>query len=308
MQDFDLFRLDGHTLRIFVSVCETRSVSRTAELVGLNQSTISHTLDKMRAAVRDPLFTRSGRGITPTEKALAIVPRVQRILAELEGLVAAESYDAAFDLKPVAIAIPTPALLLEMKNLYQRLLAASPALQLKITRLAPRERIVDILVHDEADLAIAVAGYRYPAELNAMNLAKDELVIFYDPECRGPVRSAKQYAEARHGAVNFGGKVKSEVDRILQERGMTRRVSMTSPTASMMGDLIKGTDLISTMPKKLATTAYRDLAYCPVPFKVRPLAYELVWHRRYEHSGRNMWLRQNVIAAFEEKNDEAPAA
>ena len=52
MQNFDLFRLDGHTLRVFVSVCETGSVSRTAELFELNQSTISHTLDTNHAHAR----------------------------------------------------------------------------------------------------------------------------------------------------------------------------------------------------------------------------------------------------------------
>ena len=78
MQNIDLFRLDGHSLRVFASVCETGSVSRTAELFSLNQSTISHTIDKMRAALGDPLFVKSGRGITPTEKALAVLPRVQK--------------------------------------------------------------------------------------------------------------------------------------------------------------------------------------------------------------------------------------
>ncbi|MEM7718617.1 MAG: LysR family transcriptional regulator [Pseudomonadota bacterium] len=297
MHSFDLFRLDGHTLRVFASVCETGSVSRTAQLFELNQSTISHTLDKMRAAVGDPLFVKSGRGITPSEKALAILPRVQKILADIEGLVAPESYDVSRDSKPVVLAIPTPALLHEMKALHEALLAAEPNIEFEIRRLAPRERVTQMLSEDEADLAISVAGIRYPSVLNHCHYSTDSLAVFYDPDHRGPITTSEDYANARHGTVNFGGDTKSVAARALLELGLRRRVSVVAPTASMLGDLIKGTDIVATMPSRLAFTAYQGLAWCKPPFVLPALEYHLVWHRRYEHSGRNTWLRQQVLAA-----------
>ena len=299
MQSFDLFRLDGHTLRVFVSVCETASVSRTAEIFELNQSTISHTLDKMRAAVGDPLFVKSGRGITPSEKALAILPRVQRILADIEGLVAPEKYDISRDSKPVVVAIPTPALLHEMQALHAKLLGAEPGIEFEIRRLAPREQVTEMLSQDEADLAITVAGLRYPAVLNHCHYGEDELVVYYDPRCRGPIRTTQDYVEARHGIVHFGGNTKSIVNRTMGEMGLKRRISLVAPTASMLGDLIKGTDIVATMPKQLAVSAYEGLAYVEPPFVLPTLEYHLVWHRRYEQSGRNSWLREQVLAARE---------
>ena len=297
MEKFDLLRLDGHALRIFASVCETGSVSRTAELFELNQSTISHTLDKMRSAVGDQLFVKSGRGITPSEKALAILPRVQKILADIEGLVAPEQYDVSKDPKPVVLAIPTPALLHDMKTLHANLLAAEPSIEFEIRRLAPREHVTNMLSQDEADLAITVAGFRYPAVLNHCHYGEDSLVVFYDSDVRGPIRTAKEYAEARHGAVNFGGTTKSVVARALNELGLKRKISLVAPTASMLGDLIKGTDTIATMPRRLANAAYSGLAYAPPPFVLPAIEYHLVWHRRYEQSGRNTWLRSQVLAA-----------
>lgn len=297
MQDFDLFRLDGHTLRVFASVCETGSVSRTAALFDLNQSTISHTLDKMRSAVDDPLFVKSGRGITASEKALAMLPRVQRILADIEGLVAPEDYDVSRDNKPVILGIPTPALLHEMKVLHAALLAAAPNIEFEIRRLAPRERVTEMLSADEADLAITVAGIRYPAVLNHCHYATDSLVVFYDPKCRGPIVSSEDYANALHGTVSFGGDSKSVAARALVELGLRRRISLVAPTASMLGDLIKGTEIVATMPSRLANSAYEGLAWCKPPFVLPVLEFHLVWHRRYEHSGRNAWLRRQVLAA-----------
>ena len=63
MRDFDHLSLDGHTLRTFVMVLDEMSVSRAAEQLGVTQSTVSHTLDKLRAALGDQLFVRYGRGI-----------------------------------------------------------------------------------------------------------------------------------------------------------------------------------------------------------------------------------------------------
>ena len=300
MQDFDLFRIDGHTLNVFVSVCETGSISRTADVFDLNQSTISHTIDKLRAAVKDPLFVKSGRGITPTEKALAILPRVQRILTEVEGLVEAEEYKSSLDTKPVVVAISTPALLRDMQLFQSALIKASPHYTFEIRRLAPRERINDMLTEDEADIVIAVSGFRYPRTLDHCVYGHDTLAVFYDPEVREAPSTLEAYRDARHGTVNFGGTTKSEVERVLADMGIKRDIGIVSPTASMLGDLIKGTPMIATMPARLAGGVYADLAHCPPPLELGGISYDLVWHRRYEHSGRNRWLRQTLMNATRE--------
>ena len=73
MSDFDHFDLDGHSLRLLVAVVEEGAVTRAAWRLGVTQSAVSHGLDKLRAIVGDPLFVRSGRGIVPTARALALV-------------------------------------------------------------------------------------------------------------------------------------------------------------------------------------------------------------------------------------------
>ena len=310
MDSFDLFRIDGHTLRVFATVCETGSVSRTAETFDLNQSTISHTLDKMRTAVGDPLFVKSGRGITPTEKALAILPRVQKILADIEGLVAPEKYDASLDARPFVIAIPTPALLDDMKSLYANLQAREPNVVLEIRRMAPSKDVAAFLSNDEADLAITVSVVRYPVTLNHCRYGSDTFAVFYDAACREPVRTVEDYSAARHAVVSFGGNNKSVVERALAEAGMKRKVSLVAPTASMLGGLVKGTDLIATMPRRLARSVYSDLAFAEPPLDLPRLAYDLVWHRKYESSGRHSWLRDIILASRECVNevDRTPSA
>ena len=294
MENFDIMRLDGHALKVFLSVCQTGSVSRTAELFDLNQSTISHTLDKVRAAIGDPLFVKAGRGITPTEAALALVPRIENLLVDLESMASADTYDITKELGRFIVAISTPALLKDVKLFQSRIKQSAPNAQFELRRLAPRNRITQILDEQEAELAIAVSGFKYPSTLNHFTYGYDELVVFYDPGHRGPVYTLDEYIEASHGVVNFGGNVKSVVETELAERGRSRNISLVSPTASMLGDLIKGTDIITTMPKRLADRVYNGLWYCPVPFALPFVTYDVVWHRRLEHSGRHVWLRNMV--------------
>lgn len=297
MQNPDLFRLDAHALRVFVSVCETQSVSQTAGIFEVNQSTISHTIEKVRSAVGDPLFVKSGRGITPTDTALTILPRVQQIIADIEGLVAPSSYDISEDTRPIAIAISTPALLQDMRRLHSKALEVAPQSRFELHRLAPRNKLTEILTSGEAELAITVSGGRYPAALNHCTYDKEALAVFYDPRHRGPLTSAEDYVEAKHGVVNFGGGVQSQVEIALEGLGLKRNVVLVAPTASMLGDLIKGTDIIATMPERLGGAVYGGLAKSPPPISLPPICYDLVWHRRYEHSGRNILLRNLVLGA-----------
>ena len=308
MENSDVFRLDGQTLRLFLSLCETSSVSKTAEAFGLNQSTVSYGLEKLRSAVGDPLFVRSGRGITPTDKAIALQPRVQEILAGLEGLVASEQYDPRIDSRPFIIAVPSPAFLPEIRKIEKTLHAQSARSMLEVRRLAPRERLTEMLSSGDVDLAIAVADGPYKVVLNHCDYGKDDLVVFYDPVVRGPVWAPEEYARARHAVTGFGGKTPSIVDRALASASITRKVALAAPTASSLRDLIPGTDMIATMPRAMHNSVLQNLAYCAPPFDLPPVVHHLVWHRRYDHSGRNQWLRRVVLAARNANQHEGALA
>ncbi len=297
MDNFDIYGVDGHKLRVFAKIFETRSISRTAEAFELNQSTISHTLDRLRSAIGDPLFVKAGRGIEPTEKTIAIMPRVLEIVGALEGLVAPDNYVPATDQSPFVLAIPTPALLPETQTIYLTLSKFAPNMRLELSRLAPREFLSKMLRDSEADLAISISSVRYPSFLNHVPFQDDQLVIFYDPAQRGPVTTIEEYATAKHAVVDFGGKTSSIVEIELNKLNLRRTVTFVAPTASMLGTFIKGTDLIATMPSRLVHSAYEDLSYCVPPVHLPPLRYDLIWHRRFENSPRNIWLRDITLAS-----------
>lgn len=72
---------------------EELSVTGAANRLGVTQSAVSHILDKLRLAVGDPLFVRSGRGIVPTERAIALHEPIRSVLDELKGLTNERVFD-----------------------------------------------------------------------------------------------------------------------------------------------------------------------------------------------------------------------
>lgn len=85
MKEFDHLDLDGHTLTTFLTVLDEASVSRAAERLGVSQSAVSHTLDKLRRIFNDPLFIRVGRGIESTAKARSLRDSLESVLDDLNG-------------------------------------------------------------------------------------------------------------------------------------------------------------------------------------------------------------------------------
>ena len=86
MNPIDTFNLDFRALSTFLAVLDEGSVSRAAVRLGVTQSAVSHTLERLRQALGDPLFVKSGRGIVPTRYALQAGPHIRQILDDLQSL------------------------------------------------------------------------------------------------------------------------------------------------------------------------------------------------------------------------------
>lgn len=81
---YDLKKFDLNLLIIFECIYQNLSISKAAETLYITPSAVSQSLQRLRTQFNDPLFIRSGKGITPTVTGINLHHHLEENLNSLE--------------------------------------------------------------------------------------------------------------------------------------------------------------------------------------------------------------------------------
>ncbi|POT28109.1 LysR family transcriptional regulator [Citrobacter freundii] len=81
---YDLKKFDLNLLVIFECIYQHLSISKAAETLYITPSAVSQSLQRLRTQFNDPLFIRSGKGITPTVTGINLHHHLEKDLNTLE--------------------------------------------------------------------------------------------------------------------------------------------------------------------------------------------------------------------------------
>ena len=81
---YDLKKFDLNLLVIFECIYQHLSISKAAETLFITPSAVSQSLQRLRNQLNDPLFIRSGKGITPTTVGANLHKHLEQNLNQLE--------------------------------------------------------------------------------------------------------------------------------------------------------------------------------------------------------------------------------
>lgn len=294
MSDFDYLTLDGRSLRLFLTVLESGSVTAAAERLGITQSAVSHSLDKLRTITGDPLFVKAGRGIVATAHAEALGERARGVLDGMKGLAQGPGFDPARSRREFTIAA----------NDYQRDLLLPRTLQ-TVQAEAPRVRLriipagmptVELLREGRCDLIVAPEPPTGPDILDSQ-LLEDRLVCFFDPSRRSAPADMEQYLGARHIGLRFDDSEKADFEQRFRAMGIHRQVAVVVDNVAGIPAFMRGTELLAIGPRLLERSMMREFAWTEPPFPTPPLHVHMAWHRRYDEDPAHRWLRRAVERA-----------
>lgn len=304
MDKIDYLNMNGRLLKVFLAIFDTNSVGAAAQELNINQSTVSYSLDKLRDYLGDPLFLKSGRGITPTEHAILLAPRIQLLLASMEELAGQDDYIPQNDSEPITMAANTLHLLPQWAQIYRRIVKEAPNMPVRMLELGSRENITGLLNSAKVDLVFGIRPEVYSDTLDSQEVFSQPQVCYYDPEIRGPVLTSEEYFTARHGVLDFGSGNKSITDTSMEKSGRTRNITLYAPNIDALATLIKGTDQIASFQRSLSKTVFKQFHFCEPPLALPQIDIDMIWHRRDEKSGRSQWIRNLVISCIEENSDD----
>jgi len=319
MQPINFRTLDLNLLRVFDEIMAERNLTRAAEKLSLTQPAVSNALRRLREVLGDDLVVRSGQGVQPTPRALALWPSVRGALAQLQQSLAPGEFDpaSANSTFVVAMADATGATLIP--PLVEIIEREAPGVSLRVVPLTTRDPR-QLLDDESADMAV---GY-FPAVMADLTARaqSDSLVAYesarlYDgeyvcvmrrehPLAQAPL-TLDQYCAARHLLVSFSGKPYGFIDEALTALGRERRIVLTVNQFFTAGRVVVNTDLLTVLPRHFVGVASLegDLAWRPLPMPLPTVHVDALWHRRRRHDPAHRWLQDALGRAA---RHTAPAA
>jgi DNA-binding transcriptional LysR family regulator len=180
MNEFDstqIRKLDGGLLLIFRELMARRRANDVALHLGLSPSAISHALGRLRDLFGEPLFIRRSHGLEPTRRALELAPKVERLLAQIDEMVASEGgFDPAASRRRFRIACPEDIASLIVQPLIATFRREAPRATFA-TRWAILDRALRAVHRGEADVALGVF-LAIPGGLASQPLFEDDHCVF----------------------------------------------------------------------------------------------------------------------------------
>jgi DNA-binding transcriptional LysR family regulator len=298
-------KFDLEWLSVFDGIFRTRSVSRTAERLGLAQATVSIALNKLRVHFNDKLFIRTSQGMEPTPRAQALHPQLASVLATLESARTTPTEFIPLEAKRAfCLCITDISEIVILPRLMNHLRKVAPKVSIvteKITTESPKR-----LESGEVDVAIGFmphleAGF-YQKTLFTQNFvclaAKDHPRI-------GRELTKEAFLAEMHIRVITSGTGHSIVDKTLAMHGVHREVVLQLSSFLGVARVVAETELLVIVPRMLGNTMQmqEQVRVFELPFELPNYAVKQHWHDRFHADAGNIWLRRTVAELFRDFSD-----
>ena len=279
--------VDANLVLAFDAILREGSVTGAARRMNVTPPAMSHTLSRLRHAMGDPLFVRSGNRLVLTPRAVGVRERVCRVAGEIgallrpEGPVDAATLDRAFVVRASDAVIVT----------------LGRKLEVLVRREAPRVALFFVASSEgvEVDLDIGVQHGRR-SDVRIQRLYEDELVVV--------ARKGHPLAGRR-----ISPKLLSTLERIAvltkgREKGWRndRTLRRVVPSYLAAAALVRESDAYTVLPARLAAVVFEafGLRRFNVAEPGAKIPISQAWSAHLDNDTAHAWLRGCVRRASEE--------
>lgn len=297
MHTMHLHEIDLNLLISLQALLEEQSVTRAALRTGLTQSAMSHALARLRDHFDDPLLVRSARQMLRTPRAEELAGPLRAALSQLQEAIGDRSpFEPAVATGELRIACEDYITSLLVPRLVRRLSVEAPAINIDIRSRGPETNAQ--LESGNVDIAIGVfrsaEGATRQRSLFRENFA---CVVRKGHPVINKRLTLKRYSDLPHILVGDGPRSMGAVDVALERIGKSRRVAARVNTFLSAPAIVAETDLILTIPKRLAArfAAVYDLQLFDPPVEILDFRYHCRWHERWHNDSRHRWLRSVIV-------------
>jgi DNA-binding transcriptional LysR family regulator len=297
----ELNQIDLNLLVVFQQLMTERRVSRVAENLGLTQPAVSNSLAKMRRMFSNELFLRTPAGMVPTPLAEQLAESIGYALAMIHsGLNQQTQFDPSAARQSLTIGMTDIGEIVFLPTLIDRLRREAPGVTLSTVRNSTAN-LKDEMESGKVDLAIGLLP-QLKAGFFQRQLFRQRYVCLFRKNHRLDKKkmSLVEFRAAEHLVVISAGTGHGAIDSLMKRGGIDRLVRLTVPHFVGVGHILRSSDLVATVPERLAAQLAEpfELAYLPHPVQLPEIAINVFWHAKAHRSQANQWLRGVVFELF----------
>ena len=290
--------VDLNLLVVFDAVMRERHVTRAAKRIGMTQPAVSNALSRLRHIAKDDLFIRASDGVVPTARALELGPPIRQAISLVENAFDPTTFDPKNSIDEFNIAISNYTASILFPQLARILEKEAPNINVRSKQLGD----VDLLKELEAaNIDFIIAGQQLQETENfiSQDLYDEDFVCVMrkdHPLAKKKQLTVKEFSQSKHLMVATTGKAFGFVDYLLEAKGLKRRVAMTVNQFLVAPAIIRESNMILTVSKRVAERFRLDsVKIFPLPLITNPLRLKLIWHKRTDTNVGNKWIRDKII-------------
>jgi len=284
--------LDVKHLRLFDLLYSTHSVTRSSELLGQSQPTVSIWLSKLRKELGDPLFIRTADGMQATPRADELIVSVRAALDAMRQLTAPEAvFDPVQSTRHFRICMTDASHVTLLPQILAHVRAMAPDITLEAARID--EKTAEALQSGEADLAIGLVPWLESGFYQQTLFPQDWICLVNPRHPRiSETLDRNLYSGEGHVGIVSGTGSQLLAEALLRNH-IRRRIVLELPGFLGLAAVVSSTDLLATLPRHIGEmlAQMNGLRVFPCPVPIPTFTVKQHWHARYHNEAGNIWLR-----------------
>ena len=302
-----LSRLDLNLLVALQALLEEKSVTKAAQRLYVTQPAMSRILQRLRGALDDQLFTRSGNELVATPRALELEKRLPMLLDGIIDLVDVEEFSPSSFHGEITLAVPEFMAFELVGHIADIINKQAPGLTLSVTSDLD-STMEEELTSGVLDFAIDLER-NMGADFNSSHLTDVAPAIW--------MRKGHPLAEKPHLTLDeileypfvqyymliskrVSANTSSRFDRSLHDMGLKRRKALVTNQLMTAMETICLTDdlMVATQYGLRQEREFFEIVQKPFPEELPHqgvVSFMLVQHRRTQQSPIHRWLSQVLV-------------
>ena len=292
-----LRNIDLNLLVVLDALLTEKHVTRTGARLHLSQPAISHSLSKLRVLLDDPILIRQGSEVVLSALAQNLQAPLKEILSQIEILLGKSiDFVPANSHRTFRLAMSDYGAAIVLPKLLRQLRAEAPNTTLVVTQDS-RHGMLEQIAQGKIDLALGVFP-NLSADISSEVLIEETFSCLLDRStlpANGQL-DLDNYLLRPHISVSVDGCSNGEIDRLLRDEGLQRRIAVSVPHWRTAPSMISNTDLILTVATRTLDNALLDeeLVSLSPPLPIPPFPFVQLWHNRFGEDPAHRWLREQV--------------